>query len=457
MNSIRSRQIIIGIVIWCVITALGAIGLRRASKDSPAAVPQIVQFMISPTRDVQIEFESPQLVAVNDPVFVNDQDIARPIGRVSRLGPRDEPQVLSSDDHPLDLKINVVSEATVTLFGGAPELNADATFTLQSTPKTTAWMIKTMLPDEKRRELVSLIMESYRRHMPEIAAAFEPVVKDSLSTAGSVIREELQVAFKSREKEFAALGKRFETELLQEKVVPLLQDEIWPIVEERGTPLAQEIGTEVWQELSLWRFGWRFLYDKSPLPERNFTEREFNRFVKEKAAPIFKEHLPDILELQKSLVKEFSRHPEVRKTVRESFQTLVDDEELRTLLTSIFRDVLIDNPRLRKTLERKWTGEEARAAIELASRKLDPTITRIGEMMFGNANKSITPEFARVMRRMVLNKDQRWFILDPGAKSGNETVTDLESDDAYRAVRGDRNGLIPSQFVPREYSTEPVD
>jgi hypothetical protein len=191
-------------------------------------------------------------------VFVIDQDAVRPVGRVSRLGPRGENQTHSSE-RPADLKINFVQEATVTLFGGAPKLNDDATFTLESTPKSTEWVIKTMLPKEKRRELVTLIMASYRQHMPEIAKAFEPVVKDSLATAGSVIRNELQVAFEAREEDFLALGKRFETELLQEKIVPLLQDEVWPIVEEQGSPLAQKIGTEVWQELSLWRFGWRYI------------------------------------------------------------------------------------------------------------------------------------------------------------------------------------------------------
>jgi len=407
---------------------------------------------------VQIKFDSGQLVAVNDPIFVTDSESARPVGRVSRLGPLGENRTASAEN-PDELKIAYVQEATVTLFGGAPKLRSDAKFVLQSTPKSTEWVMKTMLHEEKRRELVTLIMNSYRRHMPEIAAAFEPVVKDSLATAGAVIKDELQVAFEAKEKEFLALGKRFETELLQEKIVPLLQDEVWPVVEKQGAPLAQKIGTEIWQELSLWRFGWRFLYDRSPLPERNFTQNEFNRFVKSKATPIMKAHLPEILELQKSLVNELSQHPEVRKTVRESFRTVVDDREVRALLTDIFKDVLIDNPRLRETMEQQWTGERARAAIDLASRRLDPTINQIGETMFGNPNKGITPEFARVMRRMVLSKDQRWFMLDPGSVMGDDAAANNQLGESYRALVGSRDALIPSSFGPRDPSraTESVD
>ncbi len=452
---IPSKKLIIGVLIWCSIAVASAIGLRHASEDSPQAAPQIIRHLTWSTKEVQIKFYSRQLVAVNDPVFVADTEPARPVGRVSRLGPMIE----SGDSSPqksADKKIDFVNEATVTLFGGAPRLHDDATFILESTPQSTEWVIKTMLPKEKRRELVTLIMESYRRHMPEIAEAFEPVVQNSLTTASSVIRDDLQSAFEAREEQFQALGKRFEADLLQKRIVPLLHDEIWPVVEEKGSPLARKIGTEVWQELSLWRFGWRFLYDKSPLPERNFTEQEFNRFVKEKAAPILKAHLPDMLELQKSLVKEFADHPKIRETVRESFRTVVNDRELRDLLTAIFKEVLIENDRLKRTIEQQWTGPQARAAIDLASRKLDPTINRIGESMFGNPNKSITPEFARVLRRMVLHKDQRWLILDPGGNGSDDVVSKNESGFVYTALVGDRDSLIPSSVVPNR-PTRSVD
>ncbi len=432
---------------WCGIATLGVIGLRQANRDSPQAGAQILQYLTTSTREIQIRFFSRQLMAVNDPVFAADAKDGRPVGRISRLGPIKRALQVGSDD-PAAQKINFVNEATVTLFSNAPPLHNDAMFTLQSTPDSTEWVVKTMLPAKKRRELVTLIMQAYQRHMPEIAEAFKPVVKDSLADAGAVIRDELQTSFEAREKEFQALGKKFESELLRKKILPVLHDEVWPIVEEKATPLARKVGTEIWQELSLWRFGWRFLYDKSPLPERNFTEQEFNRFVKEKAAPILKSHVPDMLELQKSLVEEFADHPKIRQTVSDSFQMVVDDQELRELLTSIFKEVLIDNARLKQTMQRQWTGPEAREAIDLASRRFDPTINRIGEAMFGNPNKSITPEFARVLRRMVLHKDQRWLILDPGTNDKERVASGDLPSGTYPAVAGSRDSLIPSAITP---------
>ena len=40
---------------------------------------------------------------------------------------------------------------------------------------------------------------------------------------------------------------------------------------------------------------------------------------------------------------------------------------------------------------------------------------RIGDMMFGTRHTGITPEFARVLRTEILDKDERWFLLEPGA------------------------------------------
>jgi hypothetical protein len=240
-------------------------------------------------------------------------------------------------------------------------------------------------------------------------------VKESLTTATSILRDELRVAFAKREDQFQQIGQRYESELLQKKIVPLVEEEIWPAVEKRGGPLAQEVGNEIWRELSLWRFSWRYLYDKSPLPTRNFTEREFDRFVREKAAPILKAHVPELLELQKQLVKDFSQNERIRQSVQDSFRTVVNDQEVQSLLTEIFHEVLIDNQRLQDELRGDWESGQARVALELASRRLDPTINQIGEAMFGNPNTAITPEFARVMRRMVLHKDQRWFVLDAGS------------------------------------------
>ena len=446
----------VGILIWLGLIVVAVIGLRAANRESPAAAEQLIQHLSTPRRRIQVVFPLRQVVAVNDPIYASDTidsngdktGSARPIGRVSRLGPLEEriiPAGLIGGGEPLShQKIAYVSEATIELFGSADRLRTDARIVAHAAPHSTEWVLQTMLTPEKRRKIVTLIVNSWQRHMPEIADALKPVVKDSLTLAGSVIQEDLKAAFAKREKQFQAIGERYETELLRKKIIPIVEEEIWPLVEERGRPLAEKIGTEIWQELSLWRFSWRYLYDKSPLPKRDFTQREFDRFVKEKAAPIMKAHVPDILEVQKHLVDDFANNETIRRSLRESYRTIVGDQEVQRLLAEIFREVLIDNQRLQQQMKAAWQTGQARRAVELASRRLDPTINRIGEALFGNPNTEITPEFARVMRRMVLRKDQRWFVLD----AGNAESSLRDSNEPLVADRG------ASETIPYSKTTE---
>jgi len=53
--------------------------------------------------------------------------------------------------------------------------------------------------------------------------------------------------------------------------------------------------------------------------------------------------------------------------------------------------------------------------MKMANGRLESTITRIGQSLFGSPKGKITTEFARVLRNRVLHKDDRWLVLNPRA------------------------------------------
>jgi hypothetical protein len=63
-------------------------------------------------------------------------------------------------------------------------------------------------------------------------------------------------------------------------------------------------------------------------------------------------------------------------------------------------------------MEDNWTSPEANAAFQMATSRLEPTSLRIGQILFGNEEDGITPEFAKVLRNQILRKDQRWLVLE---------------------------------------------
>jgi hypothetical protein len=122
----------------------------------------------------------------------------------------------------------------------------------------------------------------------------------------------------------------------------------------------------------------------------------------------------DFVNAQQRILVEIVNNPRVQTSVSNALQTIANDPHVQQLLTEIFTEVFVDNPRLKEIFDRNWSSPEAQYALEFTNRRLEPTITAIGETMFGNPFKSITPEFARVMRNRVLKKDDRWLILQLG-------------------------------------------
>jgi hypothetical protein len=110
-------------------------------------------------------------------------------------------------------------------------------------------------------------------------------------------------------------------------------------------------------------------------------------------------------------MKDVGRNEQFRKVMRDSLTQMIEDPELRQVVWEIVREVIIDNPALGEAIAKTWTGPEAKEALNLAVRRVEPTINQIGHLLFGTKEGGFTPEFARVLRAKILRKDRRWFVL----------------------------------------------
>jgi hypothetical protein len=108
--------------------------------------------------------------------------------------------------------------------------------------------------------------------------------------------------------------------------------------------------------------------------------------------------------------------------------------------------VITDNPRLKQVWRDVWSTPEAQAALSDANSRLEPTITAIGETMFGNPRKRITPEFSQVLRNKVLFKDQRWLVLQL-PKDGEQKSSSRARE--LNVINGDSNAPNPFHIPAR--------
>ena len=440
---------ILGLLIWIGIFSIGVIFARSSFDKAPKATKQLVDYVSRQRVKLDIELPTLRSMKIGDLVYLADSDQVSPIGAVtwiygSRTDAMEASGLVENAKRVLGLKSDSVDErvivyladrAEITFFGTAPQITEGDHLEYHSAPDSTAWVLKTMLHEEKREELSDLIMDAFRKNQADIVDALKPVVKASLSDASSVIKDDIQKAFERRKDQLSELGDHYQTELVEKELIPLVKDEIWPIVEEESRPLASKMGQEIWNQVSVFRFGWRYLYDKTPLPEKKLTEKEFRRFVDEKAIPILESHMGDVVEVQKTILQKVSENEKVRTKLSDSAKAIARDPKVQQLLSDVLQEVFIDNDRLQGVLRDNWTSPEARKAMQLANDRLEPTITEIGVSLFGSPKEQITPEFAKVLRHRILHKDSRWFMLVKG---------DSTSDDDGNS----RNGVPTPKTLP---------
>ncbi|MEZ6094822.1 MAG: hypothetical protein R3C03_11410 [Pirellulaceae bacterium] len=310
-------------------------------------------------------------------------------------------------------RVSAIAEVvTAEIYSTVPRLyQENARVDFYETSKSLEWVVETMLPPEKRRQISTLILESLEEHREELWRELQPVLANVLHESQVILQDELKTAISKRRAEFERIAGSYQTEFIEKQLLPVVETEVWPIVREETGPLVEVVGEEIWSEASVWRLAWRYIYDVSPLPQRDLTRKEFERFVDDKAIPILRSHVPEFLKTQRRVIDRVADNEKLQAVFRSGLAQLSNDEEVRRLLGEVFQEVFVDNSRLREAWLNAWKGDEMQAVMVRANEKLGPTITQIGESLFGNPTTEITPEFSEVLRSRVLFKDDRWFLL----------------------------------------------
>jgi len=413
---------ITGMLIWIGLIAGGVVLFRQSTSASPVAARQIIDYLGAQKRTLEIVSLSEVVLGVGDPVFLETgSGQIEPIGMISELDfPREDSQP--------PVKLAWVNRATIQFLSGMPALSQEDYVEYHSTSESLGWIGKTMLSPSKRNELTELIVNAYTRHQDKLLETFQPLIKQTIADGATIIRDEVAIEIAKHQQQIQAIGRRYQSEVLETDILPVLEQEIWPIIQEESQPLAELIGMEIWREVSVWRFGWRYLYDVAPLPEKNLSNKEFDRFLESKAVPILKSHLADAIELQKVLLTKISKNEKLKETLSDAGKKLFNDDEVKQLVKEIFKNAIVDNQKLKQSIEATWRSDSAIAAMRIANDRLEPTVTEIGKALFGSPTTGITPEFARVLRNRVLHKDERWLVLksssapDSGADQPKQAV-----------------------------------
>jgi hypothetical protein len=107
--------------------------------------------------------------------------------------------------------------------------------------------------------------------------------------------------------------------------------------------VATELGKDLWNRVSLFSFTWRYLYDVSPLPEKNAVKLEFDRFMKEEVTPALESRSNEFVAVTERILGRISRNEKVRSVIRENLKKVATDKELQSIVWAIVQESVINN------------------------------------------------------------------------------------------------------------------
>lgn len=417
----------LGAAFWISLLAAGAVwmltGHRRTGESHaadtlhPSPASLILESLWSSTTSMELE-DPTGVVRVGDVAFARRDSQWHEVGYITAVGHME----------------NANNRLTLTLFD-QDSFSPGAAFHVHQNSGRLIDVMTTLLPPGKRERLQQKLAAALENHAEAVAQEILPLVAESIQGSVPLIETALADAVERHEAEIDELVARYRDEIVRERIVPLVRDEVMPIVRQHGTEPAERIGREIWNQASVWRFGWRAIYDKSPLPERELVASEWDRFVEKEITPIVEAHLDDIAAAVEEIVKDLATNRKLRSELSAVVHTIAQDPEARELLRTIIREAIVDNQQLRQTWAEVWSSPEAKERLGRTSKRLEPILREISDEIMGTREQGIEAGFARVLRNQILSKDRTWITITPRQEQEREHEQNQDRDQ-----RSDRGG-----------------
>lgn len=411
----QTRKFILGTVTWLALTVCGVLAVQSqfsaSGRGASETVAGIAGWLSGAPQEYSAVSATDLLLASGDPIFLKSADGRfLQVGRVrNNFAP--PPTDLSK---PVSTLVPAFTQkATVVLYDSVVDDAFPLGYQLEyhTTPTALDWVATTLLTSERQQQIAEIIAMDWEKHREQVMLKLQPVVETGIGKCVEAIEAELPTVLNAHRGDFAKLADRYQVEIIRNQVVPLVRTEILPIVQEEVRPLATDLGKDLWNRVSLFSFTWRYLYDVSPLPEKNAVKLEFDRFMKEEVTPAFESRSNEFVLVTERILGRISRNEKVRSVIRENLKKVATDKELQSIVWAIVQDAVINNQTLRTTMRDYWASEEVQNAMNTATANFESTARTIGDTIFGSREGGVTPEFARVLRTQILMKDRRWFVI----------------------------------------------
>jgi hypothetical protein len=321
----------IGILFWAVVIIVSGRGMWKVgaigndSRDARSAT-SLVSYLSGPTRTLDL-VDSSGALRVGDPVFFREVN-----GEWSQIGYVSRTSLDNTAAHKVQL----------AWYAGNVESSQCDMVQFSSSGRLEE-VVGMLLPEEKRQRIQERLAEAFRTHGESISTAVVPLVEQSLRESLPLIEAEMRSSVSRHRSEVDEVAARLNRDVFQDRLIPLAKEQILPIVKRHAGEPAEAIGRELWDRASLWRFGWRAVYDSTRIPNKSLVREEWQRFVDEEATEVVESHMDELTVAVQRILADVATDPNVRSELAEAAEVVVSDDQTRIVVRTILKESILDN------------------------------------------------------------------------------------------------------------------
>ncbi|HGY91306.1 MAG TPA: hypothetical protein ENK43_09060 [Planctomycetes bacterium] len=298
-------------------------------------------------------------------------------------------------------------------------LGPESALAWHATSGNLEWVFATLFPPERLDRIRRRSRAGWRREKRRFLVDIRPGLETLAGDLAKALEEALPVVLEEHREDLNALGRLFRDLAWRSHLRQVFQSVIWPRAVEASEPAVRAIQDEILDAFPVWALSWAVVVQALPFTDNARVKAKIGDFLREKALPIVRSHLPELKAAGAEVIREMLHDPRVTDAFSQAFQAFQSHPEVRAILTRLLDDWVVENGAFRAVLRDAWSRPALAEPLRRFLSAVEPDIRGIAdEILLDEQRRGINPDLARVLRRQLLREDRKWARLIPGKPGG---------------------------------------
>ena len=290
------------------------------------------------------------------------------------------------------------------------------------TPLSAEQTLPSLLPKMVQRRVAERIAMDWRQHEDQLSEAWMPLARELASAYFSAISDDVEASFRRHQEEVWAITRTRARAIAAEW--PAIEEQLGPILQEHLTPVLGRLMQEALSDAPKISIAWSVARGQHADAFQHMLDWLANYLAT--MSDQDKDELATALQCTWDAAR---ADPMLADRLSQIGRGILEDPQLRDVLTRIFREAVVENPETAAFLQRE-VKESPRVRAEMYAfiEAFAPTARSVLAVCLFDEEGRTRPEIAHLLRWASLGRNVAWVTLETGggdhtALSAGSTLT----------------------------------